>query len=81
MAALLAEYQWAFEVSPRSQTWLAFYLGSTLYHNLKVYLKTQGDRAQVGTLIVPNRSLLMCSLEHLRRPFLRSIAQPLWRKK
>ena len=39
------------------------------YHNLKVYLKTQGDRAQVGTLIDPYRSLFLDVLEHLVATF------------
>ena len=56
MAALLAEYQWAFEVAPQSDLVSLFTLKYT-YHNLKVYLKTQGDRAQVGTFIDPYRSL------------------------
>ena len=38
MAALLAEYQWAFEVSPQSDLVSLFSLKYT-YHNLKVYLK------------------------------------------
>ena len=56
MAALLAEYQWAFEVTPQSDLVSLFTLKYT-YHNLKVYLKTQGYRAQVGTFIDPYRTL------------------------
>ena len=56
MAALLAEYQWAFEVSPQSDLVSLFTLKYT-YHNLKVYLKHKATEAQVGALIDPYRSL------------------------
>ena len=39
MVALLAEYQWAFEVTPQSDL-VSLHL-EIHYHNLKVYLKTR----------------------------------------
>ena len=48
MAALLAEYQWAFEVAPQSDLVSLFTLKYT-YHNLKVYLNTRRQSASWGT--------------------------------
>ena len=52
MAALLAEYQWAFEVSPQSDLVSLFTLKYT-YHNLKVYLKNKATERKLGHLLIP----------------------------
>ena len=80
MAALLAEYQWAFEVTPQSDLVSLFTLKYT-YHNLKVYLKHKATERKLGHLLIPIGPYSLDVLEHLVATFLRSIAQPLWRKK
>ena len=79
MAALLAEYQWAFRGSPQSDLVSLF----TLIHlsQSKGLSKTQGDRAQLGHLLIPIGPYSLDVLEHLVATFSAGIVQPLWRKK
>ncbi len=66
MAALLAEYQWAFG-QPQSRPRLAFYLGVHLSQSQGLS-KTQGDRAELGAL-VPIGPYSLSVLEHLVATF------------
>ena len=68
MAALLAEYQWAFEVSPQSDLVSLFTLKYT-YHNLKVYLKHKATERKLGHLLIPIGPYSLDVLEHLVATF------------
>ena len=68
MAALLAEYQWAFEVSPQSDLVSLFTLKYT-YHNLKVYLKHKATERNLGHLLIPIGPYSLDVLEHLVATF------------
>lgn len=68
MAALLAEYQWAFEVAPQSDLVSLFTLKYT-YHNLKVYLKNKATERKLGHLLIPIGPYSLDVLEHLVATF------------
>ena len=68
MAALLAEYQWAFEVTPQSDLVSLFTLKYT-YHNLKVYLKNKATERKLGHLLIPIGPYSLDVLEHLVATF------------
>ena len=68
MAALLAEYQWAFEVAPQSDLVSLFTLKYT-YHNLKVYLKHKATERKLGHLLIPIGPYSLDVLEHLVATF------------
>ena len=75
MTALLAEYQWAFEVSPQSDLVSLFTLKYT-YHNLKVYPKHKATEREVRALIDPLSVLILSMCSSIWwRPFLRSIVR------
>lgn len=68
MAALLVEYQWAFEATPQSDLVSLFTLKYT-YHNLKVYLKNKATERTLGHLLIPIGPYSLDVLEHLVATF------------